>query len=233
MGLITAVRRLFAHEVKLAGDTNARRLPMRGSGGGFSDVFDNLLWGRRQDADYRKVVADVTQNSAVAQCIGWIAANWPQAMPEVRRKNKEGRWEAEPHPLTGLLLSPSPFYSARDLWKGVIRDFFGPGRGNAYAYIVCGSGGNGKPIELQYLPARCTKPVGSGGELISWYEYRPNGGREVIRLPRERVLHFRNGIDPDNPALGVDPLSAALPEIGTDTVATRSQFDLLARSTLR
>jgi HK97 family phage portal protein len=192
----------------------------------FSNGAANRGGGR---PDYSESAGDLCHNSATSNCLSWVAKNWPQAQATVVRLDADGKPETVDHPLPALLRRPSPLYNGRILMQAMLRDYYGYGRGNAYAYIVLGNGGNGDPIELQWLPSSTMKAcVHDDGP--PYFEYRPRGwAGDPYRLPIERVLHLRNGMRAENPLIGVDPLQAIVPEVATDNEAVAWQYKLLKK----
>lgn len=197
------------------------------SSGGWQVIAFGEGGAAGRDADYRKSAGVPTENSAVAACLQTILTCWPQARPVVVSGAGKTLRQIDDHPAALLLSNPDPGLSMRDLMQAVLWDYFGVGRGNAYLYIVTTA--SDEPVGLQYLPASEIRAEGDEVTLISRYLYTPAGSRRPIPLPAERVIHWRNGIDPSNPRRGIDPLSSVVPEIATDNEASRWQFALLAR----
>jgi HK97 family phage portal protein len=171
--------------------------------------------------DFRALAGDARQNSAVAACLGWIARTWPQARPVVLTQDDDGLKPDAQHPAARLLLRPSPFYTGKWLIRALLFDW---AEGDAYAYIVPGE--DGMPAELQYLPRQTITPVGNAQEMISGYEYRPDGQLVKTILPHE-MIHLRHGINPNNPRTGERLLDSVDAEIATDNEATEWQWALL------
>lgn len=220
---------------KASGSARGGRLPvsagrsgLSASGGGWQVLtFADSGGAAARDVDYRKSAGVPTDNSAVAACLQTILTCWPQARPIVVTGAGKTLKALEDHPAALLLARPDPELSLRDMMQALLWDYFGQGRGNAYLYIVTSS--SGEPVGLQYLPALEITAEGDAQQLITRYLYRPAGSSRPIPLPPDRVIHWRNGIDPSNPRRGVSPLASVIPEIGTDNEASRWQFSLLAR----
>lgn len=209
-----------------AAPPEGKRLPV-GRGGAYAGAGWNWLGRRYGRTNYEHEAGNVLHNSAVAACLNWLTTSFPAApyvlIPERDQDGEEGAGEnlAE-HPVLDLLRQPAPNMSGRRLAAALLRDLYGPGRGNAYCYIVVV---DGEPVELQYLPPGSIRPVGNDDETLTHYEFTARKGYEISP---GRVLHFRFGVSEENPALGVWPLESVLPEIAVDRKATDWQWNLMA-----
>ena len=186
-------------------------------------VWGGLLPGAR--FDYEAAAGNVLRNSAVAICLGWIGDNFPEAELTVERR-RGGLWAVEEaHPLTALLRNPNPEYDGDALWAATAMAY--SAFGNAYWLKVRGDGGRGAVRELWHLPPEQVQPVwpADGSRFLTGYAYQVNG--RTLILPREDVVHFRFGFDPDNPRLGWNRLRAVLREICTDNEAAGMMAALL------
>ena len=216
--------------LKAATRAESRRLPMpRGYGdwyGGWGGGSGSYLFGTPGPVDWAGEAGNVRLNSAVSACIGWITTSWAQAPYQVVKQGASDDEDSpvKDHPAVSLLTRPNPAYSGKQLQAAWFADFI---RGNAYTYIVTDE--NNVPIDLQYLPRHLVFPVGDERSLITEYHYRPDGRRDLPPIPVERMLHFRNGIDPEDPKSGVDMLASVFPEIATDREATGWQHGLVKR----
>lgn len=191
-------------------------LPVGGGGrfGGRASLFYGLLPGAK--IDFQRIAGQLWKNSIVAASIHWIGRNLPQAPPCVYQLQADGSEKIVPkHPLTALLLRPNKYYSGRTLrWATMLSLIVS---GNAYWYIIRGM--DGKPKELWYLPHFQVRPV-PGATTDDWiigYEYLQNG--EKLPLKFADVIHFRDGLDPEYPWLGLSPLGSAFRLVVTDNEA--------------
>lgn len=209
----------------------AGRLPLPGGGSGYGGVaysggqfnfVDYLIAGGRALPIQPSDAGDPLLNPIVCICLGWIGTSWPQARPVVGRVDGAGEFTPDDavHPLTARLQQPNPSYGGKWLFWALNADFWT--RGDAYAQIIPGRGG---VAELNYLPARCTRAVPDASGYLDHYGYTP--GEKEIEVPPEEVLHFRYGIDPDNPLQGVSPLRSAFRELVTDNAAANYKAGLL------
>lgn len=175
--------------------------------------FYNRLPGSTYD--YERAAGDAWQNSIVSACCKWASRTFPEAPFVVEKKNGKS-WEIlEHHELSTLINRPNPFYSGRTLWAGTLLSLMV--NGNSYWLKVRSL--SGKVVELWYLPHFLVEPrwKSDGTEYISVYEYKSGGGSQW--LDPADVIHFRDGIDPNNSRKGLSPLGAQLREICTDNEA--------------
>src|SRR5436190_1968414 len=70
-----------------------------------------------------------------------------------------------------------------------------------------------------------TLPVGDKDAFIDHYEYTTNV--EVVSVPVSEVVHFRNGLDPRNPRLGMSDLHSVLREVFSDDEASNFAASIL------
>lgn len=164
------------------------------------------------------------QNSAVMACVKFATRAFPEAPLVVERLNGDV-WEAQrKHGLTALVAKPNPYYSGTLLWSATLLSLMVDG--NAYWLRLRGAGGAGKTRELWYLPHFSVTPKCEPGDAyVSYYEYRAKG--QVFRLPPEDVVHFRDGIDPEQPMLGLSPLKSVAREILTDNEIAQYSHSIL------
>ncbi|HLV81986.1 MAG TPA: phage portal protein [Chthonomonadaceae bacterium] len=179
--------------------------------------FFGLLPGAK--VDWQRIAGDKWKNAIVAASLAWIGRNLPQAPPCVYRRNEKGDEVIDPeHPLTQLLKSPNKFYDGRTLRQATFLSLIA-GQGNAYWWVKRNNAG--LPLELWYLPHYDVWPLWNKDcttdNWILGYVYRSNG--VLYQLSNEEVIHFRDGLDPENMRSGLDPLKAVSREIATDNEA--------------
>ncbi|KKL55588.1 hypothetical protein LCGC14_2253920, partial [marine sediment metagenome] len=186
--------------------------------------FGNL---DRGPYNYRRDVGIGVKSSVVMAPIQWIQRSMPEAPLVIEKRLPEGEWdEIIEHPLTELINKPNPFYDGLHLWQATVFSYLTDG--NSYWLTV--TDGLGRPVQLWYVPHWLMSPMApqDGSEFINAYKYRA-AGREII-LPIERVVHFRHGINPENPRLGLSPIDSALREIWSDMEASEFIASLLRNS---
>jgi len=188
----------------------------------------------RTRIDYAGRLTDPANNSAVASVVGWIARNFPDApvqitqdlagSPErIKRGRLPGNGGTGPGAMLALLRRPNPYMSGVLMWRAVVTDLYATGNG----YIVKIRAPSGRVIQLWWIPKRFIKPVWppDGTVFISHYEYTVGG--VIYRLREEDVIHLRDGIDPNNPRLGLSKLASLFREIYTDDEAANFTAQLL------
>ncbi len=173
--------------------------------------------------NYAAAVGDGTGSSTVMAPLLWIARNFPEAPPMLRREIEGGsELEGVPtHPLLRLLVRPNEHYSGTTLWMATMLDWYVDG--NAYWIKIRDAGGRVR--ELWWAPSSLMNPKGSETEFISHYEYRP--GSDVKILEPQDVVHYRFGLDSTDPRRGYSPLKSVLREVFTDDEAATFTAALL------
>ena len=205
-----------------------------GGSGGWS-------WPLRQvgEREYRMLVGNGEDSSIVAACVNWIANSAVQAIPSVRRYTKDDALGniIRGHPASQLVLHPTydakadhSYYSWIPLIKATIIAFLVDG--NAYWLKVRSPAG--RVVQVWYVPTWMMVPRWplDGSEFISHYDYIPSSSIERIKLLPSEVVHFRDGIDPNNTRLGLSSLKTLLREIFTDEEAARWTASLLKNNSV-
>jgi hypothetical protein len=174
---------------------------------------------------YWRKVGDGSASSAVMAPLLWIGKNFPEAPPalwlketdsgEEERVIGEGYFGGD-HPLIELLERPTPYYSGAILWMATLMDWHLSG--NSYWLKIRDTGG--RPTELWWTPSGLIRPNGDEKTFIKNYLYNPPSKGEPIEIDTDDVVHFRYGMDPDDPRKGKSPLSSLLQEIFTDQEAS-------------
>lgn len=118
-------------------------------------------------------------------------------------------------PVVDLLADPGPWFTSEVLLAGTVLSLVMDGN----AYWLMGTDGNGDVRELNYIPHHVIEPKwpDDGKTFISHYEYSPSG--RTMDLAPEDVIHFRDGVDPDNLRKGLSPAKGLLREVWTDQEA--------------
>jgi HK97 family phage portal protein len=165
-------------------------------------------------------------NAIVQAQFRWITDNLPEAEPRVRRRNAKGDLDpVEDHPLLELLRNPNPYYSSLSLFDATYREWR---RGNAYWIIVRNA--QRQPLQLWWAPSIMMEPIQGDDprQFIDHYEYHPRSDKDAIWYAPEDVIHFRNGLNPDQPQKGMSDLDCLLRELYTDDEAASWSSTLLA-----
>lgn len=192
---------------------------------GSNSWFYGLLPGA--DKDYYREAGDAWKNGIVSAALSWINRNLPYASLAVYTEDAKGEETIVPrHPLAGLLKRPNKYYDGRTLLQATFLSLIA-GRGNAYWWVKRDNGG--RPLEFWYLPHFECWPVwdrnATTDDWIARYAYRQQGITYFLR--NEDVIHFRDGLDPENPRLGLDSLKAGARELVTDNAAAGWAAQLL------
>jgi len=166
----------------------------------------------RLDVDeIAREVGDGTSSDLVITPIRWLQRAFKEAQIVVLSDDEI----VENDPLPALIDTPNAFYSCDTLFAGTIYSL--STGGNAYWLKV--RNGNGGVAELWWIPDTLIEPKwpDEGNVFISHYEYNV-GGRQIPLEPSD-VIHFRDGVDPQNMRKGLSPLRGLLREIWTDNEA--------------
>lgn len=199
--------------------------PIVHSGGGTTLAFlSNSDSDSSGTFNYSKRVGTGLGSSLIMAPIQWVQRAMMESPVVVEMQQADGEWEIkDDHPLALSLNQPNPYYAGINLWAGTLFSYYTDG--NAYWMIIPAQGG--WPAELWYVPHWMLHPVGSrdGSKFLTHYQYTVNGKRYDV--PPEQIVHFRHGIDPQNPRLGISPLQSAIKEIWTDMEAAEFIATLL------
>lgn len=174
--------------------------------------------------DYEREVGDLSLSSLVMAAANWLGTTLPEAPLEVvQGKGRAKKTAVEGHPLPALWANPNPYYSGESLWKAFGVSWFIDG--NVYVLKVRDLAG--QVVELWYLPHYMVEPQWpiSGVPFISHYAYCVDG-REYY-IPREDIIHFRWGLDPNNPRKGMAPTRPVMRELYADHEAANFAAQLL------
>lgn len=203
-------------------------------GGGIMRFATRASWGwsillGRTNINYQSAVGDPSRNSIVIAVVGWIARNFPEAPVRIRRLKPDGGADIIAPGATGpgyllrLLERPNPYFSGVLQWMATIVDLFTSG--NAYWLKVRND--FDRVVELWWVPARMMRPAwpDDGKVFISGYWYKIDGRDYWVE--KRDVVHFRDGIDPNNTRLGLSKLASLFREIYTDDEAANFSAVLL------
>jgi HK97 family phage portal protein len=172
----------------------------------------------RSRFNYAREVGDGLSSSVVCAPILWMARTFPEAPLQVVDADEA---PVEGHTLIAKIRRPNPYYSGIVLWMATLLSWVVSGD----AYWLKVRDGNGGIAELWYVPHWMIHPVGDDKDLVTHYEYRPDG--QEIRLENDDVVHFRYGLDPQDPKRGLSPLGSVLREVFTDDEAANFTAALL------
>jgi HK97 family phage portal protein len=171
--------------------------------------------------DYAGKVGDGLASSVVMAPIQFIQRTFPEAFLELARARNGKETIHQRHSMLSLIEKPNDYYSGQDLWSATIFSYLW---GDAYWRIV--RGGGRRPDALYYVPSWEMEPRGTKTVLITHYRHTAPG-TVPEDIPREDVIHFRNGINPRNLRVGLSQLFSALREIFGDAEASNYTAALL------
>ena len=190
----------------------------------FPSGYPSLLHMPRTGFDYANEVNGY-QSAIIMACVNWIARTFPEAPLYLRQRNKDGSWDnLYEHSMLELLETPNPFYDGLLLQQATIVDFTIDG--NAYWRKIRSRAG--RVVQLWWIPSPLIEPKWEpwrNTEYITHYEYMPGGLIEEV--PVEDIVHFRNGLDPNNIRKGLAPLKSLFREVFTDDEAANMTAALL------
>jgi HK97 family phage portal protein len=192
---------------------------------------NNWLFFTPGQRRYVHKVGDGSSSSVVMAPLLWIARNFPEAPPAMWKKLPDSGEEERvtgmgdqggDHLMLELMERPNLYYSGSLLWMATLLDWHLSGD----AYWLKFRDTVGRPIELWWTPSALITPVGDEKTFIDHYEYKING--ETHDIDPSEVVHFRYGLDPENPRKGRSPLSALLHEVFTDAEAANFTATILS-----
>lgn len=191
----------------------AARGVRHGSGG--------ILWGRDAPdlASMRRDINHGLSVSVIMAVVQWIQRSIVEPNLELYRETPKGEEVVTEHEVLSLLNQPNPYYSGEHLLSATIFSWVTGGNGH-WIKVGPASGGN-KPVELWYAPHWMMHPdyPRDGSAFLTGWEYKTNLGGQDFAV--DEVVHFRHGIDPQNPRLGISPIHSAVREAWSDMDAGR------------
>ena len=173
--------------------------------------------------DYRQEAGDLNDSSAVQACIQWLTRTFPEAPLQVKRGLGDKSEVVAQHPLTTLLAKPNDYYSGILLWMATLASLTVSGNG----YWLKVRSARGDLLELWYEPHFTIAPYWPQDGSVFIAGYRVNRAGKTYDVPRADVVHFRDGIDPQNPRLGLSRLASAYREVFTDNEAANYSASIL------
>lgn len=184
---------------------------------GRSFVFFSAV--KPDDGVIRSEVGNGLDANILMTPIRWLQRSFVESRPVVKR----GEDVVDGHEIINLLARPNGFYAGEHLWAGTILSLCLDG--NAYWVVV--RNGRGRVAELWYVPHWLIEPrwPDDGSVFISHYKYTASG-REM-KLETSDVVHFRDGIDPENIRRGLSPLGSLIREVWTDQEAALFSASML------
>jgi len=161
-------------------------------------------WLPGTSTDWESLTGDLWEVPGVMACYGWEKRNLLQSPPQVVRAMNDKTEAVGSHPMLDLWNTPNDRYDAHTLLSGLLLSY--KVDGNAYIGIERETP-KGLPSELYYIPHFMLRPRVDKATGEIYYEYTFRGRRE--RIPKEDIVHIRDGMDPRNPLCGIAPLAVA------------------------
>ena len=173
-------------------------------------------------------MGDGLGNSAVTACLNVLATSFAEPSLKVYKKIDGGKELQQNHPMEILMQRPNEFLSGNSLAHYIVTSL--SAHGDAFLLKVRNRQGN--VVQLVPLMPNYVKVRGNERELITHYEYhavKQNNSltQDYIELPRENVVHVRQGMDPDDHRRGFAPLRTVLRELAGDEAAGQFAVALL------
>ncbi len=173
-------------------------------------------------------MGDGLGNSAVTACLNVLATSFAEPTLKIYKKIDGGKEVVDSHPMEILLTRPNEFLSGQSLAHYIVTSLSAHGD----AFLMKSRNNKGEVVQLIPLMPSYVKVRGNERELITHYEYyavkQTNSlTQDYIELPRENVVHIRQGMDPDDHRRGFAPLRTVLRELAGDEAAGQFAVSLL------
>jgi len=179
--------------------------------------------------DHKKIaeVGDGTGNSAVVACLNVLATSFAEPGLLVSKRNSEGDYQRDMnHPLARLFRRPNPYMTQQLLANYIVTSINAAGD----AFIYKNRNARGEVVELVPLMPHLVEAKGTQNELITHYNYQPQGGlqgQDNVKIDKKDMFHLRQSVDPNDMRRGMAPLKSVLREIAGDEAAGQYTAALL------
>lgn len=184
-------------------------------------------WSRTpKESDMLSSIGEGRNSSLIIACLATLITAFLEPRLRVVKVTNEGNEEVVGHELTKLLRRPNPFYSGLVMWTATLLDYFLTGN----AYWIKIRDGSGLLLELWWVPSYMITPKWPEDNpdiFLTHYEYKPNPSRDPINYDIVDIVHFRNGIDPENPRKGLSKVGSFFRLVFTDEEAIKYQSAVL------
>lgn len=197
------------------------------------EQVQNSVWGYNTQSGYfpQKLIdelGDGLGNSAVVACLNVLATSFAEPMLKVYKKQEGGKLEQDAHPLEILMQRPNEFISGGVLSHYIVTSLSAHGD----AFLLKVKNNKNQVVQLIPLMPSYVKVRGNEKELITHYEYhavqrRNDLNPNYIEIPRENMVHIRQGMDPDDHRRGFSPLRSVMRELAGDEAAGQFAVALL------
>ena len=125
-----------------------------------------------------------------------------------------------------LFRRPNPYMTQQLLANYIVTSL----NANGDAFIYKNRNARGQVVELVPLMPHLVEAKGNENELITHYQYQPQGGvqgEDSVKIPKADMVHLRQNVDPNNMRRGLAPLRGVLREIAGDEAAGQYTAALL------
>ena len=179
--------------------------------------------------DHKKLaeLGDGTGNSAVIACLSVLATSFAEPGLLVATRNSEGDYTPDMnHPMARLFRKPNPYMTQQLLANYIVTSL----NANGDAFIYKNRNQRGQVVELVPLMPHLVEAKGNENELITHFDYQPQGGtqgEDSVRIDKKDMIHLRQNVDPNNMRRGLAPLRGVLREIAGDEAAGQYTAALL------
>lgn len=171
------------------------------------------------EIDWRLEAGNLWDNSTISILLHWKWSAFAEPRWITRRPNSTGQSDEVPgHGLTNIISNPCPgIYDTSTLLDGIILSLDLDGN----AYMLKLYSGAGKLSGLLYIPHMFIEPAWYSQESwIDYYAYRIPG-QQMVPIPKEKIVHLKTGINPQNQRKGHSRLAAVIREVvGVNGCAT-------------
>lgn len=185
----------------------------RYGGWGWSRIRIFLPGARR---DWEREAGELWLNSIVALGIAWLGDRFPRPRVQLAKVARNGdHVPIGRHPVVDLWNRPNPYYTRRTMEKAIGLSL--KVDGNAYIYKVRDN--LDRVCQLWWIPHFRINPTwpSDGSEYEDGFLVRLDS--QVYHLPKEDVIHIRDGIDPYNERHGLSALKSNVREVSGDNAA--------------
>jgi hypothetical protein len=176
--------------------------------------------------DYEREAGPAWTNSIVGLGLKWLGDRFPQPPLRACKIGRNGDYVPLPrHPAVDRWNRPNPFYTRRTMEAAIGLSLVVDG--NAWIYKQR-SKGSREIVGLWWVRHDWVAPAWDERDpqsyLEGWWVQTEQGETFV---PREDMIHVRQGIDPLNDRLGLSPMKAQLREVCSDNEASTFTASLL------
>lgn len=200
---------------------------------GGSAILGGYLRYGATDRNWRVEAGQLEANSTVAIAVAKISQKVAQSSLCVKQINADGSVIYKQDQRLYAWKMPNPDLDEQTLLKAIACSLSVYGN----AYLLKRRSKAGLMIGLAPLMPYQVQPKtdvhvngspNNGNELITRYQVTPYGGAGMFYVDPADMIHFRSGmVDPQNPALGMSALMAALRQIVTDNEAANYAATLM------